>query len=108
MRPIEDVRQGMRVVDSTGKNVGNVVYVKLGDPGAITPAGQEYLETPAFLQLLRAAFGEFNDVPPERAEKLLRVGYVQVDPPGPGRYTYYAEDEIASVDGDTVRLSIPG
>ena len=108
MNSIDNVREEMKVVDSTGKNVGKVDFVKLGDPDAITLAGQEHLETPAFHELLRETFGASDDVPPERAEMLLRVGFVEVDPPGLGRHKYYAADEIAGVDGDTVRLSIPG
>jgi hypothetical protein len=105
MHPIDNVREGMTVVDSADKHVGKVVFVKLGDPDAVTPAGQDYLETPSFLEGFREAFRGSDDVPRERAEELFRTGYIEVDPPGLGRNKYFAADEIAAVDGDTVRVS---
>jgi hypothetical protein len=105
MHPIDNVREGMNVVDLSDKHVGKVVFVKLGDPDAVTPAGQDDVETPDFLRGFREAFRGSDDVPRERAEELFRVGYIEVDPPGLGRNKYFAAHEIASVDGDTVRIS---
>jgi hypothetical protein len=39
--PIADVREGMRVVDRRDEDVGTVEVVKMGDPEAVTPSGQE-------------------------------------------------------------------
>jgi hypothetical protein len=105
MHPINDVREGMTVVDAADKHVGKVVFVKLGDPEAATPAGQVDLETPDFLEGFREAFRGSDDVPRERAEELFRTGYIEVDPPGLGRNRFFAADEIAGVEGDTVRVS---
>jgi hypothetical protein len=107
MHPIDTVQEGMHVVDSTGKHAGKVFFVKLGDPEAVTPQGEEYLESPTFLEFIRKAFDSFEEIDPERAEELQRIGYIEVDTAGPGRHKYYASDEIAAVDGATVRLSIP-
>ncbi|MCD6058888.1 MAG: hypothetical protein K0Q89_2418, partial [Thermomicrobiales bacterium] len=48
--PISMVMIGDSVVDSTGKEVGTVKFVKMGDPGAATDAGQED-NSPGFLGL---------------------------------------------------------
>ena len=34
------VREGMRVVDADGQDVGTVAEVRMSDPGAVTPQGQ--------------------------------------------------------------------
>ena len=39
--PITRVHEGMRVVDARGQEVGRVQYVQMGDPEAITSAGNE-------------------------------------------------------------------
>ena len=38
--PISKVMNGDRVVDSTGKEIGTVKFVKMGDPNAVTDEGQ--------------------------------------------------------------------
>ena len=38
--PITQVKIDNRVVDSTGKEIGRVKFVKMGDPTAVTTAGQ--------------------------------------------------------------------
>ena len=105
MNAIDTVREGMNVVDLSDKHIGKVVFVKLGDPEAVTQRGADDLDTPDFLEGVREAFRGSDDVPRERAEELFRVGYIEVDPPGLGRNRYFAADEIDSVDGDTVRVS---
>lgn len=39
--PITGVREGMRVVDVTGDEVGTVQEVRLGDSGAVTAGEQD-------------------------------------------------------------------
>ncbi|MCW2503535.1 MAG: hypothetical protein JWO79_1819 [Actinomycetia bacterium] len=92
--PIEQVREGMRVADATGKDVGRVELVKLGDPDAVTTRGQDgnALEP---------------DVPGELAERLLRTGFVKIDRRGFFNSDAYAgADEIDRVEGDTVYLLV--
>jgi hypothetical protein len=98
--PIADVREGMRVVDAAGNEVGRVTVVKMGDPGAVTTQGQILLNEPS----LEA---EKPHLPPELSERLLRIGYIKVDRKGLFRSDVYAgADQIAKVDGDTVHLAV--
>jgi hypothetical protein len=93
--PIEQVHEGMRVVDADGDEVGTVELVKMGDPGAVTTEGQDTgLDEP----YLPAPF----------ADRLLRVGFLKVDRKGLfSRDVYVAATEIDRVDKDTVVLSVP-
>ena len=108
--PIEMVREGMTVVDSTGEKVGKVEGLKMGDPEAVTEQGNELQNT----GLLGAVAGAFAgderepDVPGPARARLLRSGYIKVD----GGFLietdrYVPADRIASVQGDTVHLTLP-
>ncbi len=107
--PMSRVVPGMTVVDSTGAEVGTVEAVKMGDPEAITTAGQEPSESLGVVGALAGSiFGTEPDVPGPAAARLLRVGYVKVD--GKGLLEadrYVASDEIADVVDDTIRLTVP-
>lgn len=95
IRPIAFVREGMRVLDAAGKAIGKVSFVKMGDPQAITAAGQ-------------AVDGDEPHVPRELAEHLLRIGYVKVDRKGLfSRDVYVAADQLDRVEGGIVHLSVP-
>jgi hypothetical protein len=93
--PIEKVREGMRVIDADGEDVGKVTFVKLGDPGTVTTRGQD-------------TGGHGPRLPRPFAERLLRVGFVKVDRKGLfASDVYVAPNEIDRVDGGTVHLSVP-
>jgi hypothetical protein len=95
IRPIAFVREGMRVIDATGKDIGKVSFVKLGDPGAVTTAGQD-------------VDGNEPHVPGELAEHLLRVGFVKIDRKGIfSRDAYAAADQVDRIEGGAVHLSVP-
>jgi hypothetical protein len=92
--PIQFVQDGMRVVDTSGRQIGKVELVKLGDPDAVTSKGQETVR------------GEPR-ISGEPRELLLRTGFVKVDRKGFLRPdAYVAADQIDRVEGDTVRLSV--
>ncbi|GIJ50557.1 hypothetical protein Val02_74430 [Virgisporangium aliadipatigenens] len=92
--PIRFVQEGMRVVDASGRRVGKVELVKLGDPDAVTAQGQETVR------------GEPR-IPDEPRERLLRLGFVKVDRTGLLRPdAYVASDQIDRVEGNTVHLSV--
>ena len=93
--PIEQVHEGMRVVDADGNKVGTVELVKMGDPEAVTTEGQDTgLDEP--------------NLPPPFADRLLRIGFLKVDRKGLfARDVYVASTEIDRVDNDTVVLSLP-
>jgi hypothetical protein len=108
--PIEMVREGMTVVDSTGEKVGKVEGLKMGDPGAATEAGNELQDTGLLGDIAEALVGDERepDVPGPLRARLLQSGYIKVD----GGFLietdrYVPADRIASVGGDTVHLKVP-
>jgi hypothetical protein len=119
---LERVREGMTVLDHSGRRLGTVARVRMGDPQAVTTRGEEppvsdvgvvvapaeqtggSLGIGAVAPVLGGTtFGA--DVPDQLAEELLRTGFVEVDAPeleGPARFV--PGERIAEVSGDTVRL----
>ncbi|MDQ1744544.1 MAG: hypothetical protein QOE23_2883 [Pseudonocardiales bacterium] len=92
--PLDQVVEGMRVVDGDGEEVGKVEFVKMGDPEAVTIAGED----PNTMPLVRSPF----------AERLLRVGYIQIDRKGLfAGDAYAAATQIERVAGGTVYLNVP-
>src|SRR5690349_18367961 len=85
--PMERVQEGMVVLDESGKRLGAVEYLKLGDPDAVTDRG-ERLSDPASSAVERIAevlpFTAEREprVPEPLRGRLLRVGFLKVDGPG--------------------------
>jgi len=106
--PIALVRQGMRVVDADGEEIGKVAYVKMGDPQAVTLAGQEPTGEGLFDTLAELAGSEGEPkVPSPAREQLLRTGFIRIDAKGFFASDRYASaDAIASVTAGTVVLKI--
>ena len=102
--PISKVMIGDSVVDSTGKEVGTVKFVKMGDPNAATTEGQwGYSE--GFLGI----WGNDYDIAqlPEQAQgEMMRVGFIHID-------ISMADDKFAGagmidrVADNTVHLNVP-
>ncbi|WP_219508998.1 hypothetical protein [Nonomuraea ceibae] len=70
----------MKVVDRDGKRLGKVKFVKMGDPQAVTTAGQEPGDRPGLVPALAAVFHDAEpDLPPALAARLVRSGFVKVD-----------------------------
>lgn len=107
--PITQVREGMEVVDSAGERVGTVRLVKMSDPGVATSEGQDAGDQRGLVKDMERVFGGGEpDVEPAVAERLMRLGYLKVDPKGLLRRDFYvAADEIATVDGEIVKLTAP-
>ncbi len=107
--PIEQVREGMRVVDSAGEEVGNVALVRMGNPDAATIEGQESGDEGILGGVANAfGFGDEPDLAPTLQARLMRFGFIKVD--GKGLFAadrYVRADRIAGVSSDTVRLSVP-
>lgn len=104
--PMARVEVGMRVLDSDGETVGTVSDVKMGDPAAVTIAGQQH-QRGLVDEVIDAFAGAEPHVPRQRAEQLLRMGYVKIDATGLlAKNLYAGGEEIDSVDS-TVRLSVP-
>jgi hypothetical protein len=92
--PIILVREGMKVVDASGKEIGKVEFVKFGDPEALTTLGEE------------SELGEPH-VPGELRERLVRAGFVKIDRKGFFRPdAYVGADEIDHVENGVVYLSV--
>ena len=107
--PIERVREGMRVVDAAGEQVGTVEAVSMGDPEAATTAGKDPRSPGLVAAVVQAVSGEGGepDVPEPKRSQLVRSGYVKVDGPGlSGTDRYVRSDRIADATGETVTLSV--
>src|SRR5215207_1748161 len=102
--PISKVMIGDRVVDSTGKEVGSVKFVKMGDPNAATDEGQEVSE-PGILGFGGDSY-DLGNLPEQARHQLLRVGFIHID-------VSWADDrfagagQIARVENNTVYLTVP-
>ncbi len=117
---IEHVNEGMRVFDSLGKEVGKVHDVRMGDPSAVTDAGEEHtLMTPdanAVASRVGTVLGaDVDDVglrlpEPERSN-MLRMGFFTVESGGilgiGAKELYVRSDMISDVMGDRVNLLVP-
>jgi hypothetical protein len=102
--PISQVEIGDKVVDSTGKEIGKVKFVKMGDPNAATTEGQwGYSE--GFLGLWGNDY-DIGQLPEQAQGQLMRVGFIHIDVP-------WAADKFAGagmidrVAGNTVYLNLP-
>jgi hypothetical protein len=125
-RLLEQVHNGMKVRDSAGKDVGRVAEVYFGESsraaeesgkGAVTPGAQGG-DTPA-TSADRAApannmglpettmAGSFGKLPDVEQRRLERVGYIRTDGGIFGSDRYIAPDQVHSVTGDEVQLSVP-
>jgi hypothetical protein len=94
----------MRVVDATGETIGNVDYIKMGDPGAAT-VDSVAPSAPGLLEAFPG--GGEPDVPEPLRSRLLRQGYIKVDGKGwIDTDRYVPADEIGRVAGDIVRLTV--
>ena len=101
--PITQVEIDNRVVDSTGKEIGRVKFVKMGDPTAVTDQGQDDLD-PGFF-----GFGseyDLGELPEQAQRQLLRVGYIHIDV-SLARDRFAGAGQIARVVANTVHLNVP-
>jgi hypothetical protein len=102
--PISNVTIGDSVVDSTGKEVGTVKFVKMGDPNAVTDEGQDD-DSPGFFGLGGDDY-DMGDLPEQARHQLMRVGFIHID-------VSWADDRFAGagqidrVENNTVYLTVP-
>jgi hypothetical protein len=102
--PISQVTIGDTVVDSTGKEVGTVKFVKMGDPNAVTTEGQEE-DDPGILGLGDDSY-DMGDLPEQARHQLLRVGFIHIDVSW-ANDRYASAGQIARVEDNTVHLTVP-
>ena len=105
MNELSKVREGMAVFNAAGKKLGKVKEVKTGDPDAVTPAGQ-FEAGGYFGTVIADLFRHDKRMDEERAQRLLRVGYLEVDGTGIGNHFYEEADTVDRVDDDGVHLNI--
>jgi hypothetical protein len=103
---IERVQEGMHVFDADGVDIGAVQSLKMGDPEAVTTAGNEPTVSAGYVPLTSDA--DEPDVPEPLRSDLLRVGYIKID----GRDLfdhdrYVRADVLERIDGDKVYLRLP-
>jgi hypothetical protein len=105
--PIRDVTTGMTVTDAGGETVGTVDEVHMADAGAATGAGQSPDQPGGPVTWIAEAFGTDTDMDQQAQERLIRLGYVRVDARGLfSGHRYVEAEQIATVTGDEVRLSV--
>ncbi|MEU4363015.1 hypothetical protein [Promicromonospora sp. NPDC023987] len=105
--PIREVTTGMTVVDAGGEEVGTVDEVRMADAGAVTGAGQSSETSGNVLTSLAEIFSTDSGMSEQAQERLARLGYVRVDASGMfAGHRYVEADQIASVAGTEVRLSV--
>ncbi len=100
------IREGMDVVSVNGDDVGTVKSVKIGNPDAITAEGQTGEENDSLISTVMRAFAGDDNMDDERRERLLRMGYIEVEGAGLSRDFYVAADRIDRTDGQKVYLSV--
>jgi len=125
--PLERAREGMTVVDETGRQLGTVARIQLGDPQAVTTSDEDtYPREPAVIAAPAGATGgttafgaamplvgngvEDLNLPDQLRRELVRTGFVELDGPElAGAERYVSGDRILDVSGDTLRVrkSIP-
>lgn len=107
--PISRVREGMEVFDADGDKIGTVAIIRMGDPDAVTVAGQETPHTESGIVTdIASAFGgkEEPNVPEALRARMIHDGYIKVDGGLLGKDRYARSDQIAGLAGDAVRLNV--
>jgi hypothetical protein len=108
-QPIELVREGMKVVDAAGNEIGKVEFVRMGDPQAVTVSPAQVQRTGGLFENVAEAIAgsDADDLPETLAGDLLRVGYLRVDAKGWfNKDRFVPADAITDVAGDTVRIAL--
>ena len=98
--PLAQVREGMRVVDTSGDEVGVVKDVRMGDKEAVTDSGESTQDVGLFSGTEDTGLSE------QARHRLARTGFVQISKSGiMSGSVYAAGDEVARVEDDVVHLS---
>jgi hypothetical protein len=115
---LEQIREGMQVVDSQEKEVGKVKSVFFGamadqpdyeGVGAATNQGSspELYPSDTLTSAIAEAFTGSDQVPEEVRSRLIHSGFIRIDRAGLfSRDAFVMPDQIASVSEDLVYLSV--
>ena len=93
-----EIREGMHVVDTDGKDVGKVRDFQAGDPEAVTVDGAT--DDPL---VMGGPLGD-TDLPRHEAERLIRLGWVKIHK---GLFTgdrFVSAEELDRVEDDKLLL----
>jgi hypothetical protein len=110
---LEQIQKGMHVYDRNGKGVGKVEYVQFGDenptqPGIETVTAQQPPDARNKLLDKALAGAKAEDREPEELRaRLLRYGFIRVDPGILRSDRFVLSGQIAGVSGSRVKLSVP-
>lgn len=111
-----NIETGMKVVDSTGDEIGTVEAFKAGDDDPATPEVEATGVNPmdadggreTVVDVLARAFAPEDKVPAEIQEKLLREGFVRIDSSGLfASDRYVTTSQISGVRDGKLILSVP-
>ncbi len=101
---INQVQEGMRVVDVNGEELGKVERVKMGNPDAATVSPASWNDPGLIAAFLGASE---PDVPEALAGRLMRFGFIKIDGKGwIDTDRYVTADQIGRVSRDTVTLTV--
>lgn len=110
---LSNIREGMKVLDSSNRQIGTVETVRFGDddPSTVEPEAREV--NPGDRQTHRSLIEAVADVfrsdglPEEVQEKLLLQGFVRIDADGLlASDRYVTPDQIAGVSSDALTLRV--
>jgi hypothetical protein len=97
----------MSAVDSTGRELGTVELVRMGDPDAVTTRGNEPAPAEVVEAVSAAVFGSEPEVPEPKRSQLIRLGFIKIDGPGlSDTDRYVRSDHISAVSGERVVLAV--
>jgi hypothetical protein len=104
---IAQVHEGMMVVDLTGRTLGTVELVRMGDPDAVTTHGNEPVPAEVVEAVGAAVFGHEPEVPEPKRSQLIRLGFIKIDGPGlSDTDCYVRSDHISAVSGERIVLAV--
>lgn len=110
---LRDVREGLKVFDSTNTEIGTVEWVKFGDDDPTTPEPEardvnrlDRDRRDTLIDNIADAFDP-NELPEEVRDKLVLQGFVRIDAAGLfAADRYVAPDQIERVTGDALMLNV--
>lgn len=110
---MRNVREGMKVLDSSRKEIGKVEFVQFGNDDPSTPEieadsvdGMEDGRAPSLLDTVAEAF-RTDELDPEIQERLLMQGFVRIDADGLfAADRYVLPEQIGGVSGDELVLNV--
>ena len=122
-QPLEQVREGMTVVDRSGTQLGKVIRVRMGDFEAVTIAGNEpegagvLIPAPPVMEETATMIGTgpvwrdadaLDDLPEPVRQHLLRAGFVEIQGRDlHGAQRFIAGSWVSTVSGNTVVVHRP-